>query len=315
MKNSIFAVVMLMVVTVAFAQEKTKNQTFKNIKNIRLSTSSGDITIKKSSTGETKVNVRYTYDEKDYQVVMEEADGRLTLEEKFERGSYSGNSSWTLEVPDDVTMKLNTGSGDLVVASLSANIKANSGSGNVELSAVKGQLDFNTGSGDFEIEDADGEFDINTGSGNISLRNSKGTYDVNAGSGDIRFDKVSGDFQVNTGSGDIKANNVTIAGNSKFNTGSGNATVSLAAALKSSISLNSGSGDSKLQFNGTPISGTVVMTANKNGGDIVAPFKFDSEETVDEGGNQKRIRKTAKLGDQNISIKIGTGSGTAEITK
>jgi hypothetical protein len=51
MKNSIFAVLMLMVVTVAVAQEKTKNQTFKNIKNIRLSTASGDITIKKSSSG------------------------------------------------------------------------------------------------------------------------------------------------------------------------------------------------------------------------------------------------------------------------
>lgn len=306
---------MFLIATVALAQEKTKNQTFKNIKNIRLSTSSGDITIKKSSSAETKVNVRYTYDEKDYQIVMEEADGKLVLEEKFERGSYSGNSYWTVEVPENVTMKLNTGSGDLVVSSLSANIKANSGSGDVQLSAVKGQLDFNTGSGDFEIEDADGELDINTGSGNITLRNSKGTYDVNAGSGDIRFDRVSGDFQVNTGSGDIKANNVTIAGNSKFNTGSGNASVSLAAELKSSISINSGSGDSKLQFNGTPINGTVTMTANKNGGDIVAPFKFDSEETVEDGGSHKRIVKTAKLGNQNIAIKVGTGSGTAEITK
>lgn len=306
---------MLFVVSVAFAQEKTKNQTYKNIKNVRLSTSSGDITIKKSTSGETKVNVRYTYDEDEYQIVMEEADGRLTLEEKFERGSHSGDSYWTLEVPDNVTLKLNTGSGDLIVTSLNASIKANSGSGNVELTAVKGQLDFNTGSGDFEIDDADGELDINTGSGNVSLRNSKGSYDVNAGSGDIRLDKIIGDFQVNTGSGDIKANNVTIAGNSKFNTGSGNATVSLAAELKSSISVNSGSGDSKLQFNGTPISGEVVMTANARGGDIVAPFKFDKEETVEDGGNQKRIRKTAKLGNQNISIKVGTGSGTAEISK
>jgi hypothetical protein len=315
MKNSIFAILMVMVVTVAFAQEKTKNNTFKNIKNLHLSTSSGDITIKKSSNGETNVNVRYTYDEKDFQIIMEEADGRLILEEKFERGSYSGNSSWTLEVPDNVTMKLNTGSGDLVINELTGNIKSNSGSGNIELTAVKGELDFNTGSGDVELENMDGQLDLNTGSGNITLRNSKGSYDLNAGSGDIRFDKVSGDFQVNTGSGDIKANSVSIAGNSKFNTGSGNATVSLAAELKSSISINSGSGDSKLQFNGTPISGEIVMTANERSGDIIAPFKFDKEEVVDDGGNQKRLRKTAKIGNQNISIRIGTGSGTAEITK
>lgn len=315
MKNFIFASLMLLVCTVAFAQDKTKNQTYKNIKNIRLSTASGDITIKKSATGDTKVNVRYSYDDDEYQVVMEEDGGKLTLEEKFERGNHSGSSNWTIEVPNDVTLRLSTGSGDISVASLAANIKSNTGSGNIELTGVKGELDFNTGSGDVELSNVDGELTMNTGSGTITLSDSKGTYDLNTGSGNIRMDKASGDFRANTGSGSIKANNISITGNSKFNTGSGNAMVSLAAELKSGISVNSGSGDSKLQFNGTPISGEVVMSANERSGNIVAPFKFDKEETVDNGGSSKTIRKTAKLGSQNISIKVGTGSGTAEITK
>ena len=315
MKNTIFATLMFLVCTIAFGQDKTKNQTYKNVKNIRLSTASGDITIKKSATSDTKVNVRYSYDDNEYQVVMEEDDGKLTLEEKFERGNHSGSSNWTLEVPDNVTLRLSTGSGDISVASLTANIKSNTGSGNIELTAVKGELDFNTGSGDVELENIDGELTLNTGSGSITLNNSKGTYDLNAGSGNIRVDKSTGDFRVNTGSGSIKAINLTIAGNSKFNTGSGNATVSLAAELKSGISVNSGSGDSKLQFNGSPISGEVVMTAGERSGNIIAPFKFDKEEVIENGSNSKTIRKTAKLGNQSISIRIGTGSGTAEITK
>jgi hypothetical protein len=315
MKHSIFALMLIFVVAVAFAQEKTNSKTFKNIKNIRLSTSSGDITIKKSASGDTKVNVRYTYDNDEYTVVMEEADGRLTLEEKFERGNHSGNSYWTLEIPDNTTLKLNSGSGDIVISDLTADIRSNTGSGNIELTAVKGELDFNTGSGDAQLEKMDGEMKLNTGSGNISMRDSKGTYDLNAGSGDIRLDKVSGEFQIYTGSGDIKAGSVTITSSSKFNTGSGDATVSLAGDLKSSISLNSGSGNSRLQFNGAPINGTVIMSANERNGEIVAPFKFDKEETIDQGGNQKQIRKTAKLGNQDITIRIGTGSGTAEISK
>lgn len=315
MKNLTLIFTLLFIVTVSFGQEKTKSQTFSNITNIRLSTASGDITIKKSSSNETKVNVRYTYDEDDFQIIMEDEDGRLVLEEKFEHGSHSGSSNWTLEVPENMTMRLNTGSGDVRIDQLTAKIKSNTGSGNIELMGVKGVLDFNTGSGDAELENIDGELNLNTGSGDISLRDSKGTYDLNAGSGDIRFEKVNGNFQVNTGSGDIKANSVTIAGSSKFNTGSGNAMVSLAGDLKSHISINSGSGDSKLQFNGAPINGTVIMTANKNNGDIVAPFKFDKEETIDNGGNQKQIRKTAKLGKEDITIRIGTGSGTAEIVK
>jgi DUF4097 and DUF4098 domain-containing protein YvlB len=315
MKHSIFATLMLLVCSVAFAQDKTKDQTFKNIKNIRLSTASGDITIKKSTTGDTKVNVRYSYDDDEYQVVMEEDDGRLTLEEKFERGNHSGSSNWTIEVPDNTTLRLSTGSGDISVASLSANIKSNTGSGNIDLMAVKGQLDFNTGSGDIELNNIDGESTMNTGSGTITLSDSKGSYDLNTGSGNIRMDKATGDFRANTGSGNIKANNISITGSSKFNTGSGNATVSLGAELKSGISVNSGSGDSKLQFNGKPINGEVVMSANERSGNIIAPFKFDKEETIDNGGNSKTIRKTAKLGNQNIAIRVGTGSGTAEITK
>lgn len=315
MKNLTFIAILLCIATVSFGQEKTKSKTFTNIKNIRLSTASGDITIKKSSSNETKVNVRYTYDESDFQIIMEEGDGRLVLEEKFERGSHSGTSNWTVEVPEHMTMRLKTGSGDVRINQVTANIKSNTGSGDLELTAVKGVLDFNTGSGDAELENIDGELNLNTGSGNISLRDSKGTYDLNAGSGDIRFEKVNGNFQVNTGSGDIKASSVTIAGSSKFNTGSGNATVSLAGDLKSNISINSGSGDSRLQLNGAPINGTVIMTANKNNGDIVAFFKFDKEETIDNGGNQKQIRKTAKLGDQDVTIRIGTGSGTAEIAR
>lgn len=314
MKNLLFGFFMLLV-TVASAQEKSIDKKFNNIKNIRLSTASGDVIIKRSSSTETTVKVRYTYDDRDFKVVLEESEGRLTLEEKFERGSHSGDSHWTLEVPDNVTMKLNSGSGDLMVSNLSANIKSNTGSGNIQLTAVKGEMNFNTGSGDYELENIDGELDINTGSGNISLRNSKGSFDMNAGSGDIRFEKVSGDFQVNTGSGDIKANNISVAGSSKFNTGSGNATVSLAAELRSNISVNSGSGDSKLQFNGTAINGLVTMTANERNGDIVAPFKFDKEEVIDDGGSQKRIQKSAKVGNGDINIRVGTGSGTAEIAK
>ena len=57
------------------------------------------------------------------------------------------------------------------------------------------------------------------------------------------------------------------------------------------------------------------MTAGERSGNIIAPFKFDKEEVIENGSNSKTIRKTAKLGNQSISIRVGTGSGTAEITK
>jgi hypothetical protein len=315
MKHSLILTFFLAICTVVTAQDKTISKSFSNITNIKLSTSSGDITLKKGSGTEVKVSVKYSFDEGDYKPVLEQNSSRLTLKEEFSGGSHSGNSSWTLEIPDNIKINTNTGSGDITVDGVAIDIKSNTGSGDITLSAVKGDLDFNTGSGNIEIEKGEGDIRLNTGSGNVKASDGSGNYSINAGSGDIRLDQLKGDFAINTGSGDIQAKAITMNGSSSFNTGSGDASVTLVAALANNISVNSGSGDATLNFNGNPISGEIIMTANKKGGNIVAPFKFDKEETIDDDNSSVRIRKTAKLGDKDITIKVGTGSGTAEITR
>lgn len=297
------------------AQDKTINKTFRNIKAIRLNTSSGDITFKKSNGPDVSLMLTYSYDENAFKPLIEESNGTLTLKEEFSRGNHSGHSSWVLSIPDDTKLGINTGSGNVSMNGFHADVKSNLGSGDVEITNVKGTVDFNTGSGNMIVTDSEGEISLNTGSGDINANGGTGEFSFNAGSGNIRLKKVKGDLSMNTGSGDIQADDITVSGASKFNTGSGDATVSLAGNLDYDISVNSGSGDATLEFNGTPISGEIIMTANKKNGDIVAPFKFDKEETIEEGNSSPRIRKTARLGDKNITIKVGTGSGTAAIAK
>jgi hypothetical protein len=316
MKNTIFATLLLLTSAVIFAQDKTISKSFSDVKSIRLNTASGDITLKKASGKEVKVEVKYSFDDNEFEAVMEQGANQLTLEEKFANGSHSGNSRWTLEVPDNTRIKINTGSGDITIDQLTLDIKSNSGSGDVTLTGVKGEMDFNTGSGEIELNEVDGEVSLNTGSGTIRASKGTGSYSFNAGSGKIKLDELKGDFSVNVGSGDIDAKGVTLTGSSSFNSGSGDSRVTLGSALDYSISVNSGSGNSTLNFGGNAISGEVIMTANKRGGEIIAPFKFDKEETIDDNNrSNERIQKTAKLGSKNISIKVATGSGTAEIAK
>ena len=118
----------------------------------------------------------------------------------------------------------------------------------------------------------------------------------------------------NVGSGDIEAVRVSIRGRSSFNTGSGDVEVELSKPTDYDLSVNSGSGDATLDFGGNAIEGTVVMKANKRNGSIKAPFDFDSSEEID-NGNSTVVKKTKKLGTNNIDIKVGTGSGTAKILK
>ena len=315
MKNTFLLSVLLVSCIFAFAQNQTISKSFSNIKNIRLSTASGDIDLKRSTGSDVKLTLKYSFSDDDFKPIIEESGGRLTLKEEFSHGNHSGSSSWSLEIPDNVKININTGSGNLTIDQVNTEIRSNSGSGEVMLTAVKGDLDFNTGSGNVELEQVDGEISINVGSGNIRANSGTGNFSFNAGSGNIRLSDLKGDFDMNVGSGSIQAKSLSFTGSSTFNSGSGHVTVTLSSPLEHNISVNSGSGNATLNFNGTAIGGEVIMTANKRGGNIVAPFKFDKEETLDDDRSQERIQKTAKLGNKNIVIKVSTGSGTAEIAK
>jgi hypothetical protein len=127
---------------------------------------------------------------------------------------------------------------------------------------------------------------------------------------------VKGKISANVGSGHITGKDVVLTGRGNFNSGSGDVSIQLASAPAYAISVNSGSGDAVLDFNGNKIEGKVIMTVNKKHGKIVAPFPFDKTEELQDGGDDNvRIQKTAQLGSRDIEIKIGSGSGTAEIRK
>lgn len=310
-----FLTILLTTSVLTNAQDKTIQKNFANIKTIQLSTSSGNITITKSTGSGVSVTLKHSYDDDEFTPVIEERNGTLIMKEDFSQGSQSGSSSWELGVPDNTSLNLNTGSGNIIVEGINTNIKSNLGSGDVELKSVKGDLNFNTGSGNIDLTNAEGDLSFNTGSGNIRATGGTGKYSFNAGSGDITIQKLAGAFAVNTGSGDVVAKDLTLQAAGRFNTGSGDAEVNLTANLEHDISINSGSGDATLAFNGTPIQGEVIMTANERNGNIVAPFKFDKEEVIRDNGSSPRMRKTGKIGNKDITIKIGTGSGTAKITK
>ncbi len=307
----------LLALVISAAQGQKMNKTFTGIKKISLSTSSGNCKLIKGTGNEVQVSVSYTYSSSDYQPIMEQDGSTLELKEDFARkGSYSGNSSWELTIPDNLEIRFSSGSGDFEANDMAVKISGNTGSGNYRWRSIKGDSKINTGSGDITIEDFHGEIDLNTGSGDIDILKSEGDLHANSGSGKMNLASVKGKISANVGSGDILGKELMLTGKAMFNSGSGDVNIKLATAPAYGISVNSGSGDALLDYNGNKMEGKIIMTVNKRNGNIVAPFPFDkTEELNDDGDNNVRIRKTAQLGTKDIEIKISSGSGTAEIKK
>ncbi len=294
------------------AQERI-SKSFAGIKSISINTSSSDCILKKGSSSEVKVDLEHTYS-KSFEPVIDKEGSTLVIKELFEKGSTRGQGKWTLTVTDNMDIRFNTGSGNLEAADLDFELDMNTGSGNIELDKVKADLRFNTGSGNILLTEVDGVYSANTGSGSFQLDNAKGDFRLNTGSGDIRIKNVNAAISANTGSGNVRASGITLAGKCTFNTGSGDATVQLQAAPEFDISVNSGSGDSEIDFSGNTITGLIVMKANKKNGRIEAPFDFDKVEE-EKSGSQTIVKKTVQIGSSDVKIKISTGSGTASISK
>lgn len=318
LKTTLFTLLFLFAVTAAHAQE-TVEKSYTGIKSIRLTTASGNGTIKKSNTQEVKVHLRYTYDEDVYEPSFEQKGDRLYIDEDFKRSRWTrGYSEWTLEVPDGIELDFKTGSGNIEVMGVNIEIRSNTGSGNIEIEEVTGEVRASTGSGNITFSQVDGMLDANTGSGSIRLDRTKGDADLNTGSGNIRSRGIEGELRMNTGSGNIDVVDAKITGSSSLNTGSGTAEISLAGVLDHDLDVSTGSGNAIVDFNGQDISGEFIMRASDKG-DIRAPFRFDKEYEDDRGrmysrrGRNNGYVKEAQVGSKDIQIRISSGSGRAVV--
>ncbi len=314
-KSTLIILVALFISTISYAQQ-TINKSFSGIKNIRLTTASGNGIIKKGNGNEVKVTLEYTFDDEIYKPTFDQEGDRLIIDERFERSrSVRGYARWTLEIPDGLDLEFKTGSGNIEVDGLEINVLAKSGSGNIEMSDVTGEFRMNTGSGNIELANVKGDNQGNTGSGNIRLDRVEGNSDFNTGSGNIRGRAVSGSMDFNTGSGNIVIEGATVQGRSKMNTGSGNTELILDGELNFDLSLNTGSGNATLDFNGSTIAGEFRMEASSKS-DIRAPFDFDRVSEKESGlRNGRRYTKEAKVGNKDIQIVISTGSGVSQVKR
>lgn len=313
MKTSILSVMMMLSIACSsLAQQLHKS--FEGVKKIRMNTSSGDCKLVKGNNATVTVDLEHTFGDRLKPEVEQNGD-MLEIREVFRSGSSSGHSKWTVTVPDGIDVKFSSGSGNFDASNLSFDLSASSGSGDLSFLMVKGDIKGTSGSGNLELDNFAGELKMNSGSGNITVRKSEGDISLNCGSGNIRINDSKASFSANSGSGNVVGYNVTLTGSSKFNSGSGDAEILLSAAPSYNISVNSGSGDSQLDFNGAKIEGEVVMKANKKNGVIKAPFDFDKTEEIDERGNQVIVKKTAVRGNSDIKIAVSTGSGIAVLKK
>jgi hypothetical protein len=113
------------------------------------------------------------------------------------------------QVPANLPVTINTGSGDAYVSGL-AQLNAQAGSGDLHVDHIAGDVSVTTGSGDVELSDIGGLHAGSVGSGDLKARNVHRGVDIGTvGSGDVTLEHVGGNVSVSTiGSGDLVVKDV-----------------------------------------------------------------------------------------------------------
>ncbi|HEY7213506.1 MAG TPA: DUF4097 family beta strand repeat-containing protein [Thermoanaerobaculia bacterium] len=207
---------------------------------------------------------------------------------------------------------------------LEGNVEVDTGSGNVEIASHSGQLLIDTGSGDVVVGSAKGETSIDTGSGDVVVKRLIGNGTVDTGSGDVTIQRVSaGKLSIDTGSGDVIVQE-GVVGKVMADTGSGS--VKVLGVEVEELAAETGSGDVTVR---TSLAKARRITAETGSGDVAihggpdASFDIESDQgsgDLEVGYADAVLRRSgrkvvgAKRGDGRTAIHVETGSGDCSIS-
>lgn len=141
-----------------------------------------------------------------------ERDGdRAVLKSYFKGGTWGNDSGFVkLEIlmPQGISLRVDDGSGSIVIEDVKADVEVDDGSGSLKIFNV-GAVEIDDGSGSIVIENASGDVSIIDGSGSITVRHVGGSVTVDDGSGSINISDVEQDVIIEEdGSGGLSVRNV-----------------------------------------------------------------------------------------------------------
>lgn len=149
--------------------------------------------------------------EKRLRLSLERDGDRAVLKSGFRQGwGWEHGAAIDLEVrmPAGLALRVDDGSGPIVIDNVTALIRVDDGSGSIEF-ANTGDVDIDDGSGSILLEKVGG-VRIDDGSGSITIVESSGDVYVEDGSGPIDIRGVRGNVTVDDGSGDIDIDDVEL---------------------------------------------------------------------------------------------------------
>jgi hypothetical protein len=120
-------------------------------------------------------------------------------------GSFKGRLDVVVQVPDDSTVVLSTGAGDVDVTGRLRSVTASTGAGGVSVAGSHDSINASSGAGDVRTDATASSVRLKSGVGDVSIEDLNGSANLTTGTGEVRVGRAhSGDLRASTGVGNVQ---------------------------------------------------------------------------------------------------------------
>ncbi|GIU31654.1 hypothetical protein TUM4637_23690 [Shewanella hafniensis] len=142
-------------------------------------------------------------------LTLEKKANKAKLKADFEQSGFNNYSPYIdlkLQVPANLALDIDDGSGAILINKMTADINVKDGSGELIINGGN-NVSIDDGSGDIEVSQINGNLKIDDGSGAIKVTDIRGNIAIDDGSGNIEVANVQSPVTITDGSGDINVFN------------------------------------------------------------------------------------------------------------
>ncbi|HMJ47148.1 MAG TPA: hypothetical protein VK498_07440 [Ferruginibacter sp.] len=307
------------------------------IKNIKLETTGGNITVVGSSSDnrlEVFINPNNSREssmskeeikkrlEEEYELDINVSNNKLTAKARSKHRDLDWkkalNISFKAYVTSNVSTDLSTSGGNITlkdlsgdqdfstsggnlnIDNLSGKIKGRTSGGNMKVMHSRDDINLSTSGGNIDADDLNGNIRLSTSGGSVSLNDLKGTIYAITSGGNVHGKEIKGELVATTSGGSIHLK--SIAGSLETSTSGGNIDVTITEIGKF-IKINNSAGNVDVEMPGN-IGMDLKLYANQIKTDDLKNFS----------GNKNDDEITGKLNGGGTPVTINAGSGRINIS-
>jgi DUF4097 and DUF4098 domain-containing protein YvlB len=256
-------------------------------KNLRVESSSGDVTI--TSWDKPEVYIKVLGNDKAKEKVdflFDNTDDEISVIAKKEGSFFNWFSSgirirFEIKVPAEFNNNISTAGGDIMIGEIRGNNRLKTSGGDVWVKNTDGVLKVTTSGGEINLDSNSGDMNVSTSGGNIKARNFKGDLSASTSGGDVYLTGSDSKIFAETSGGDIV---LEYTGENKgidLETSGGDIQMKLPSDFNASANLHTSGGDiecnltannakriSSTRFEADLNNGGAELVAKTSGGDI-----------------------------------------------